>query len=129
MCVKQSRREGERERVRGDKRSGGREGRSPYPGQNNYLPFLHAGGTFSPLKTWEGEPPLEVCELPPTGRVRTRTRAYIHASHGLYAYVVAFYIHRGIPHPLDEHYRVPARPRQGSRFMGTARRKQDETDR
>lgn len=44
-----------------------------YPRQNNYLPFLHAGGTFSPLKTWEGEPPLEVCELPSTGRM------YIHA--------------------------------------------------
>lgn len=40
-----------------------------YPGQNNYLPFLHAGGTFSPFKTWEGEPPLEVCELLSTKRM------------------------------------------------------------
>lgn len=35
--------------------------------QNNYLPFLPAGGTFSPLETWEGKPPLEVCQLPPVG--------------------------------------------------------------
>lgn len=65
---------GGRERERG----GGEKDRERkrevvYPGQNNYLPFLHAGGTFSPLKTWEGEPPLEVCELPPTERTRTYT--------------------------------------------------------
>jgi len=66
-------RERKRERERG----------AVYPGQNNYLPFLHAGGTFSPLKTWEGEPPLEVCELPPTEHARTHVnasaRARIHA--------------------------------------------------
>lgn len=47
-----------------------------YPRQNNYLPFLYAGGTFSPLKTWEGEPPLEVCELPPVERMHIYIYAY-----------------------------------------------------
>lgn len=71
-----------RERKReGDKGERERE-KVAYPGQNNYLPFLHAEGTFSPLKTWEGEPPLEVCELPPTGHVYVHgytcyTRAHI----------------------------------------------------
>lgn len=99
---------GGRERERG----GGEKDRERkrevvYPGQNNYLPFLHAGGTFSPLKTWEGEPPLEVCELPPT----EHTRTYTHMLRAAFVCVCTFYIHRGIPHPLDEHYHVPMRPR------------------
>lgn len=49
-----------------------------YPRQNNYLPFLYAGGTFSPLKTWEGEPPLEVCEQPPVERERMHIYTYAH---------------------------------------------------
>lgn len=57
---------GKREREEKGGRNGSRRERGvAYPRQNNYLPFLYAGGTFSPLKTWEGEPPLEVCELPP----------------------------------------------------------------
>lgn len=81
--------EGERERKRG----------VAYPRQNNYLPFLYAGGTFSPLKTWEGEPPLEVCELPPVERVHIyicvymRIRTYICANACVYAiYTRAFLI-------------------------------------
>lgn len=68
-------RDGEEGMGRGKKRGRG----LAYPGQNNYLPFLHAGGTFSPFKTWEGEPPLEVCELLPTKRMHIHANTRSHA--------------------------------------------------
>jgi len=73
----EDRRERGREKKRERERERERQRGAVYPGQNNYLPFLHAGGTFSPLKTWEGEPPLEVCELPPR-RARTHARTHAH---------------------------------------------------
>lgn len=75
--------EGESERERG----------VAYPRQNNYLPFLYAGGTFSPLKTWEGEPPLEVCELPPVERVHIYMRIHAYTHVYLRECVCTCYIH------------------------------------
>lgn len=69
--------------------------------QNNYLPFLLARGAFSPLKTWEGKPPLEVYELPPTECTHTRS-AREDTETAVWLYVPPR-ARIGIPHPLGGH--------------------------
>lgn len=82
-------------RKRGEGMGEGRERERgvAYPRQNNYLPFLYARGTFSPLKTWEGEPPFEVCELPPVERMHIymSIHVYMHALSVRCARVYAIY--------------------------------------
>lgn len=90
-------------------------------GKTITYPSCTPGAHFHPSKRGKESPPLEVCELPPIERnvhayihihtdARICTRARIHASLACEC-VCLLCIHRGIPHPLDEHYRVPMRPR------------------
>lgn len=81
------------EGMREEERERERERGMAYPRQNNYLPFLYAGGTFSPLKTWEGEPPLEVCELPPVERMHIYVCTRVHTHTDIRANACVRYIH------------------------------------